>query len=381
MATNNSRQGDTPSWLTEERWLQELLGWFLDRLDAPRARAVTRRVKKSTVPALFRFSENTQYRWQLIEQLAAEYDIFRIDYDRKIGGHQERYENAQLRLILDKEELLRTWLGRPRTDPAVIAWQSGIADYGEKFTDGGAALLGNPPRCPGWDINELVAGFAAIGEHLNGRLSLREISARCFRGDSKFLDNRQELLSKLFGEHVTAILPRPLLLTAWAPPGFEQLLVVENQDSFLRLIEQPPPGYALLYSGGFRASAQRLSSSYTRFAFLPGSNSEGFQERWLDDILPAYFWGDLDFAGFGILKGLRQSLPTLQAWDPGYRPMLESLETGGGHSAEQTDKKGQIDPIQTGCTYSDTELLPALRRHKRFMDQEAVAPRQCHNSK
>jgi hypothetical protein len=45
----------TPLWLTEEAWLQELLNWFLDRLDKPRSQAVTRRVKKSTVPALFQF--------------------------------------------------------------------------------------------------------------------------------------------------------------------------------------------------------------------------------------------------------------------------------------------------------------------------------------
>ncbi|MDO8861241.1 DUF2220 family protein [Haliea sp. E1-2-M8] len=370
---DGNRQGDPPGWLAEEGWLRELLGWFLDRLDGPRQRDVTRRIKKSTVPALFRFSENTGYRWRLVEQLATVYGIFSIGYDHRIEGHQERYENAQLRLNPDSEAVLRDWLQRPRLDPTLLVWQSVLAQYSEHFTDSGAALLASPPRYPDWEISELAAAFATIGEHLDSGLSLREIAARCFRGDSKFLDNRQELLSKLYGERVAAIAPRPLLLTAWAPPGFQRLLVVENQDSFLRLVERPPPAYALLYSGGFRASAQRLSSLHTRFAFLPGSNSEGFQERWLDTALPTYFWGDLDFAGFGILKGLRQSLPTLRAWEPGYRPMLQSLENGGGHSAGQAYKTGQIDPVQTGCAYSDTALLPALRQHQRFVDQEAVA--------
>ena len=54
--------------------------------------------------------------------------------------------------------------------------------------------------------------------------------------------------------------------------------------------------------------------------------------------------------------------------------MLELLEHGGGHSAGQAHKTGQLDPVQTGCAYSDTTLLPALRRHQRFVDQEAVAP-------
>lgn len=371
---DGDRQGDPPGWLAEEAWLRELLGWFLDRLEGPRQRDVTRRIRKSTVPALFRFAEDTRYRWRLIEQLATVYSIFSISYDRRIGGHQERYENAQLRLHPEREALLRDWLQRPRIDPALLAWQSALAKYRGQFADDGAALLTSPLQYPDWEIEELAAAFAAIAEHLDSGLSLREIAARCFRGDSKFLDSRQELLYKLYGERVAAIPPRPLLLTAWAPSGFERLLVVENQDSFLRLVERPPPGYALLYSGGFRASAQRLGSVHTRFAFLPGSDSEGFLKRWLDAALPTYFWGDLDFAGFGILKGLRQSLPTLRAWEPGYRPMLQALENGGGHSAGQAHKTGQSDPWQTGCAYSDTTLLPALRQYQRFVDQEAVAP-------
>jgi hypothetical protein len=76
MTNDDSFQGEVPGWLAEERWLLELLGWFLNRLDEPRERDVTRRIKKSTVPALFRFSEDTRYRWQLIERLAAEFGLF-----------------------------------------------------------------------------------------------------------------------------------------------------------------------------------------------------------------------------------------------------------------------------------------------------------------
>lgn len=374
MTKNGNHLQQAPTWLAEEHWLQELLGWFVDRLDRPRERDITRRIKKSTVPALFRFLEDTRYRWQLIEQLATDYGLFSITYDRGIGSHQECYENAQLRLNHDREALLRAWLQRPRIDPARLAWQNAIAEYGEHFNDGGAALLASLPQHPGWEITELAAGFAAIGAHLDHSLSLREIAARCFRGDSKFLDTRQELLARLYGDRTTTILPRPLLLTAFAPSHFDRLLIVENQDSFLRLVENPPSGYALLYSGGFRASASRLTSDHTRFSFLPGSDSEYFQRYWLHPDLLVYFWGDLDFAGMGILKGLRQSLPTLQAWKPGYQPMLELLESGGGHSDEQAAKQGQSDPGTSGCSYADQILLPALRTHRRFVDQELLSP-------
>ncbi|MAT49616.1 MAG: hypothetical protein CMK32_00310 [Porticoccaceae bacterium] len=379
MAGNGSHLQQAPVWLAEERWLQELLEWFVDRLDRPRERGVTRRIRKSTVPALFRFSEDTRYRWKLIEQLATDYDLFSITYDRGIGSHQERYENAQLRLNHDSEALLRAWLQRPRIDPVRLAWQNAIDEYGEKFIDGGAALLAGLPRCPGWEITELAAGFAAIAEHLDHSLSLREIAARCFRGDSKFLDTRQELLARLYGDRAATILPRPLLLTAFAPPHFDRLLIVENQDSFLRLAEHPPPGCALMYSGGFRASATRLTSDHTRFAFLPGSDSHYFQQHWLHPDLPVHFWGDLDFAGMSILKGLRLSLPTLRAWEPGYQPLLELLESGGGHSVEQAAKQGQSDPGTSGCSYADQVLLPALRTHRRFVDQEFLSPTRLRN--
>lgn len=363
-----------PLWLCEEAWLRELLGWFLDRLEGPRTRAITRRAKPSTVPALFRFNEDTRYRWGLIEKLAAEHAVFSIVYDRNIAAFDQPYDNAQLRLNPDAEDLLRDWLDRPRIDPLQQAWEQALATHSHRFTDSGAALLAARPQIAGYTPEAMAAGFAAIGDHLDSTLTLREIAARCFRGDSKCLDQREELLRKLFGERAAAVSPRPLLLTAWAPPGFTQLLIVENQDSFLRLAERPPPGYALLYSGGFRASAGRLGSEHTRFAFLPGSDSGGFRALWLSEQLPVYFWGDLDFAGLGILKALRQSLPGLRAWKPGYRPMLALLEEGGGHCAEQADKRGQTDPAETGCGYCDRVLLPALRQCKRFVDQESVSP-------
>ncbi|TXS95397.1 hypothetical protein FV139_05790 [Parahaliea maris] len=361
-----------PNWLAEEPWLRDLLHWFLDRLEQPRTRAITRRVTRSTLPALFRFDGEAGYRWQLIETLKQHYGLFSIQLDRRAPRHEEPYANAQLRLRHESEDLLRQWLQRPRIDPATTAWQAAVAPHRQHFADQGAALLAAPITIDGYGSDEVVEAFVAVGNWLQYGLSLREISARCFRGDSKFLDGRQELLAKLYGARATGIAPRALLLTAFAPLGFRQLLIVENQDSFLRLADKPPPGFALLYSGGFRASAQRLGSEHTRFAFLPGSDSVSFHSRWLGDSLPVFFWGDLDFAGMGILKALRQRLPALAAWEPGYTPMLEMLTKGEGHTAIQAGKSGQLDPIATGCAYADSVLLPALRQHRHFVDQEVV---------
>ena len=83
-----------PVWLQEELWLQRWLGWFADRLDTERARAVTRRINRSSIPELYQFDEDTAYRWQLLERLANEYGFFDIIYDKKLARHQERYENG-----------------------------------------------------------------------------------------------------------------------------------------------------------------------------------------------------------------------------------------------------------------------------------------------
>ncbi|MGV3591871.1 MAG: Wadjet anti-phage system protein JetD domain-containing protein [Gammaproteobacteria bacterium] len=363
-----------PRWLADEAWLRELLHWFLDALDKPRTRPVTRRVTREKMPAMFQFDIDTGYRWQLIEQLASEHLILAIEYDRKRRAFEERYENALLRLNPDREGLLREWLERPREDPVLAAWHAAIAAHGMSFADGGAALLASRPSMAGHAPADIVAAFAAIGPLLDDGLSLRELSARCFHGHSKFLDQRADLLHSLFGARAAAIAPRPLLLAAFAPPAFEQLLIIENQDSFLRLVAAPPPACALLYSGGFRASAGRLASGHTRFAFMPGSDAEAFHARWLDANLPAYFWGDLDFTGLGILKALRAILPRLQAWQPGYSALLERLLDGAGHSPAAAGKEGQNDPGYTGCAYADNTLLPALRATDRFVDQEAVRP-------
>ncbi len=363
---------DRPLWLTEERWLLDLLGWFVTRLDQPRLREPTRRISKRSVPALYDFSEDTRYRWQLLESLARDYRLLGIHFDTRIEPHQERYHNAQLRLQAGAEPTLRAWLDRPRVDPIRQAWQHAVAQHADSFADRGAALLAGPPVSSLYPPEEVVAGLARLGALLDDRLSLRELSARCFRGDSKFLDGRHDLLGRLFGERANAVLPRPLLLTAWAPHGFERLLIVENQDSFLRLADCPPTGWALLYSGGFRASAARLTSAHTRFACLPGSDADFFRAQWYCPNLPCFFWGDLDFAGMGILAALRQSLPRLEAWRPGYSALATRLAQGDGHSPTQAGKEGQQDPGRTGCPYADNELLPLLRRTGRCLDQEAV---------
>ena len=203
----------TPIWLKDEPWLAKWLGWFLGKLEnrdgEPSPRAITRRIKKSTLPALYDFNEDTQGRWQLLQQVARDHCIFKIVLDNKRSAFQEPYENAQCRLNPDCEPLLREWLNRPKQDPVAQAWQQAINEHAASFTDNGEALLNQRPQIPGLTPAEIVSAFANVEGHLNQNLTLREIAARCFNGDSKALDNRFELLLKLYGDNANGIQPRP----------------------------------------------------------------------------------------------------------------------------------------------------------------------------
>lgn len=369
-----SNGGEQLGWLGEP-WVRSLLLEMLQRLERPRSRAVTLRINERSVPALYEFSADVEGRWQIIEQeLVQRWQVFSVTLERRLQPHQQPYENAQLRLRAESEELLRQWLDRPRIDPAEAEWLAAIDRHAGSFVDQGEALRRQRLSLPGITGEQTVAALAAIGPLLDQQLSLRELSARCFLGNSKVLDQRLELLGQLLGERVESIRQRSLLLTAWAPTGFDTLLIVENQDSFLRLVEQTPAATALLFSAGFRASAGRIASASTRFAFLPGSDAEHFHRHWQHTAAGSFFWGDLDYAGMDILRALRSTLPGLQAWQPGYQPMLDALLAGQGHTPEQAAKERQLDPGLSGCTYADQQLLPALRQQGRFLDQEGFMP-------
>ena len=158
------------------------------------------------------------------------------------------------------------------------------------------------------------------------------------------------------------------------------VIFVENLVTFERLRERIPSGSAMIFSSGFKAAAERIPAGKVSWYFEPSTPP---------DILPTLksvlfdnarqpavtFFGDLDFSGMVILKRLRQRWPNLTAWQAGYSELLLLLKAGRGHPPESADKAEQLDPESTGCAYADGVLLPALRAHKTFVDQEAMSLR------
>jgi hypothetical protein len=235
---------------------------------------------------------------------------------------------------------------------------------------------------------EALHGLCASGVEL----PLREASAQVFQGRSKVLDNREELL-RLLGAATGQFREAPIQLLLDIPATFDEALFVENLVTFERMADQRQPAWRhtlLVYAAGFKGSARRLRTRqgcrlYVRTSSSSGNapqwaGSEGLQavEEWVfgSVVLPVRFFGDLDYAGMQILGSLREVFADAQAWLPGYGVLVDAIERGGGHVPGLAGKELQADPGHTGCTYADRRLLPLMRLHGRFMDQEAFSPSQ-----
>ncbi|WP_338820610.1 Wadjet anti-phage system protein JetD domain-containing protein [Acidovorax temperans] len=231
-------------------------------------------------------------------------------------------------------------------------------------------------------MSEVVMRLNELPRLKNQPLLLREVSARLFWGMSKVLDDRQKLVAALLGELECPFPASPIQLLVQLPEReFREVLFIENQMSFEQAVRSGAVHLecvAVAFASGFKGSAQRLRSQggasvyYSQRGASTPQHRDAF-EAWLyAESLerPVFFWGDLDWSGMAILKAMRQSFPTLQAWPRGYEPMLHQLLAGQGHTPHEADKQGQLPVSSTGCPYADAQLIPALRSTGAFVDQE-----------
>jgi hypothetical protein len=201
------------------------------------------------------------------------------------------------------------------------------------------------------------------------------MSARAFFGDSKFLETREGMIQMLYPGMFAA--PRPLVVAACLPHAIHGVLFIENQDSYVRAVAghyAHTTGLALVYAAGFKGSAMRIRDrSGAVLHYAAGVSDANFERWWFRETRaewPVWFWGDLDFEGLRILKGLHEQFGA-RAWEPGYEPLLALLRAGMGHAPEAADKANQRPAGTSGCPYADQVLLPALLSGRRFVDQEA----------
>lgn len=368
----------------------ELLGLLVDRLDAAEARGAARAqsvpLNEATWPALkaVAYESEKEILWAEVRQLHARgwIQIKPESAAKSTAGY-----SGGARVTVLALEAVRAAVGRPqRVKSAGERWREAVAEHLRASPEAKAAAMGYCIELPGRSMQEVVERLNGLAQLVESPLLLREVSAQLFWGMSKVLDARQGLVAAILGLSECPFPESPVQLLVQLPAEPVQgVLFIENQVSFERATRSKSPalvGLALVFAAGFKGSAARLRSAqgasvYYSARSAGADDSRALFERWLfgESVgLPAHFWGDLDWSGMGILKAMRNAFGDVQAWQPGYGPMLQSLVAGHGHTPEEADKQGQNPVLETGSPYADQHLLPALRQAGRFVDQELFTP-------
>jgi hypothetical protein len=368
---------ERPRWLDEEVEISALLHAALDRFDRQRGVDRQRRISLAAqdhLPSLRRTDAAADQTWSLIQDLDRR-GVLTIRRSAR-SPYDVDWTGTKIAFAPEVEETLRIWLGRDWSEPAALVWRRAIERHAASFHDAGAALATQRIVIENRSADEIVGALAAAAR-MTVPMTLRQLSATVFWGDSKILDDR--------GELITALLPRlqirerTLVVAAYLREHCRGVLFIENQDTYTAAVAGIPEEareLALVYAAGFRGTAARIRSRSGSLLHYAGPGGSGFVETfdawWYDGgpaLGPAWFWGDLDFAGMQILKGLRERFEGMRAWRTGYEPMRIQLETGGGHGGKIGDLGRQVDPVLTGCEYADAVLLPVIRLHGQ-VDQE-----------
>jgi hypothetical protein len=365
--------------------VRRILGQALDRLDnlptAARTNAIRINLDATMAPEIHDADSLAmrEVAWAIIDGLViAEWCRLGYRLHRRHGAREERQPYLDIVWNDDVEDLVRTKLGRPRKAASYSAqWRALLERSDPSFTEPALAKLASAViEVSGRPVEEVFSRFLSIRSMASEPLLLREVSSRVFWGLSKLLDGRAENVAMLLGVDECPFPEQPIVLNVHVADPPSSLLFVENHVSFERLKQRNDlHGNALIFCSGFRGAARRLrepggaSLYYTRNS--PDASIAAFETALFSarDV-PTFFWGDLDYSGMAILASLRLSFPQAQAWQPGYEPMLVRLVNNDGHSPAESGKERQRPIDRTGCTYADETLIPALRAHGCFVDQE-----------
>jgi hypothetical protein len=382
----------TPKWVVDNAFITRFLNFFVDQCDKPKTVRFQKSINSKVTPELFDFkNEDTEYLWRLIDlKLNQQHNVIeRIQY-RRVGESSAIYENAIVYFNRKSENLVRSWLQRSAEQSYALQWHDAL----NTFPQLRSTSLNQSIKVKGLSAIEIIEGFARVGQTLlslsnrSEEISLRGLSARCFWGDSKFLDNRRDLIKQVFELSESVVVPRRIMLSAYVPLNLSELIFVENFDSFLSTVNAVKlsprsKSTAVVYSAGYRGSAQLIRThGHSQFVTINSVDDavfNAFSEWWFQQSelqVKTYFWGDLDYEGMRILKALDKNFPNTQAWKIAYDMMLTYHKNGLGHGPQIANKQYQLEPEESGCEYADTKLIPLLLSSQRFIDQEVISQAQ-----
>ncbi len=363
----------------------KLLNLLVDKLDKMQTtgRAMQPlKLDSRTFSALFdaEFEADKENYWSQLEQMQA-WGWFHIKTDRSQLGKAGYELNPKLK-ITDEAALRKATVRPEPIKSAQQMWREAIFNRLKADDAVKDSVAKQKLEVPGKTAEEIVESLNLLPALIDEPLLLREVSARLFWGQSKVLDKRKALIAAILSLDECPFPEAPIQLQVFLPMNhFDGVLFIENMVSFdqaTRDVRGRFAGLALVFASGFKGTAKRLRVETGAAVYFAahGSSAPAAGRRFLNwlfadsEELPVWFWGDLDYSGMQILKSLRNSFSALEAWQPGYQPMLEALTAGHGHAPDAAGKINQKPLAATGSVYADRRLLPAIDRIGKFLDQE-----------
>jgi len=371
-----------PHWLNQPD-VQTLLHRLVDKLDKADDKPL-RPVKldRKILPALFdaEFEADKEAYWAYLLQMQ-QWGWLAIKTDKVQPGKAQYELNPRIEIV--DSSLIRQVTDRPQpVKSAAQQWRDAV--YAKLNVDETIReqVAGQKLEITGKTATDIVERLNLLPNLIDEPLLLREVSARLFWGQSKVLDNRQTMIATLLNLDECPFPESPIQLQVYLPTTpFNGVLFIENLATFEKASRDTSTRFnrlALVFASGFKGSAKRLrtisgvSVYFAAHGHLANQDCQRFCD-WLirySEQLPVWFWGDLDYSGMQIIKSLRHSFEGLDAWLPGYQPMMDELLSGNGHEAIAANKSKQKPIDSTGAQYADTTLIPALATTGKFLDQE-----------
>ena len=316
--------------------------------------------------------------WEAM-QVAADEGFITLKGPKKPDPNLPAWDCTRVIFNIDNEEILREWFSMPRSVKSARYPAELVGRYREIDFE---FIERNPLTIKELSDADVVERLAKVFAHLKQeRATLRQLAACYFHGASKALDAKgEEWLEAALMLPPGTVLPRPIhILCSVSTDAPKALLFIENKDTFDMLSRTADfrDRFAIVYLSGFMGTASRLRTNEGATLFFSDSSTEtGMQwvnGVWLDDSeVPAYFWGDLDYAGLQIGVSLRKIFPSLDWYTPAYNEMIRLLNEGVGHPFSGAGKDGQTPVPEDHLWGIGKQAIVVVEALERFLDQEAV---------
>jgi len=260
----------------------------------------------------------------------------------------------------------------PMTD-SERTWRETLACLANDDIEALAGLHGHVGHWSQADRRQLVESLCRLRDAQSGlgHLPRYVISARYLMGSSKLLDILPQRSLQQFGlTDVFESPPLPVLVAGDAQPA--TVVLVENPQAFsfasqvtagLPIAWIATYGYGLSMIGDAAGGrlVRALSSGQAR-SIVAGGTPPALEVLLQHPNMT--YWGDLDPEGMRIYERLRSQLPWL-ALSALYTPMIELMQTTGGHPLEKATGKDGQQP-------DTVHPFSAMHCPDRGLDQEAI---------